>query len=78
MTSVEWCEKWQKRQPRDNTFSGIYDGQIWKDFMHFDGKPFLSVPYNFALHLNIDWFQPFVHTQHSEGVVYLSLYPGKP
>ncbi len=22
-----------------------------------------SLPYNFALQLNIDWFQPFMHTQ---------------
>lgn len=31
------------------------------------------MPYNFALQLNLDWFQPFTHTQHSEGVIYMSI-----
>ena len=41
--------------------------------MHYDSVPFLSVPFNFGLHLNVDWFQPFDHRQHSEGAVYLSI-----
>ena len=38
-----------------------------------DGKPFLELPYNFAFHLNTDWFQPFEHTQHSERVICLTI-----
>ena len=34
---------------------------------------FLSAPYNYAFQLNVDWFKPFKHTQHSEGAVYLSI-----
>lgn len=49
------------------------DGKIWQDFMNVDGIPFLSVPFNFALQINVDWFQPFTHTTHSEGVIYLSV-----
>lgn len=43
----------------------IYDGNVWKEFLNPNGRPFLSVPFNFALTLNIDWFQPFKHTNHS-------------
>lgn len=35
--------------------------------------PFLSVPNNFAFQINVDWFNPFIHTQHSEGAIYLSV-----
>ena len=48
----------------------MYDGQVWKDFLFYEGQPFLDLSYNFALLLNIDWFQHFDHTQHSEGVIY--------
>ena len=30
-----------------------------------DSVPFMFVANNFALQLNVDWFQPFEHTQHS-------------
>ncbi len=36
-----------------------------------DGEPFLSVPGNYALQINVDWFNPYKHTQHSEGAIYL-------
>ena len=72
---VSNCELWRKSYTSINTGSyfDIYDGKIWHDFQSYDGVPFLSLPYNFALHLNVDWFQPFKHTQHSEGVIYLSI-----
>ena len=34
----------------------------------------MSAPFNYALHLNVDSFQPFDHTQHSECVMYLSIF----
>ena len=43
------------------------------DFMTFDGVPFFLAPFYYALQLNVDWFQPFQHTQHSEGAIYLSI-----
>ncbi len=65
------CEHW--RSGRDpNTLQDIYDGRIWKEFMTVSDKPFLSAPYNFALSLNVDWFQPYELTQCSVGVVYLT------
>ena len=37
--------------------------QILKDFQGHEGILFLSVPYNFAITLNCDWFQPFRKSQ---------------
>jgi len=41
--------------------------------MVVNSKPFLSEKYNFALSLNVDWFQPFKHVSDSVGVMYLSI-----
>ena len=62
------CEAWRSMNNEDQ-YCDVYDGKVWKDFMTYDGKAFLSIPFNFAFRLNIDWFQPFEHTQHSEGVI---------
>ena len=71
---LEKCEAWRSRKVEDGLLADIYyDGNIWKDFLNPNGVPFLSVPYNFALTLNIDWFQPFTHTNHSTGAMYLAI-----
>ena len=44
---------------------------FWKEFLNPNGMPFLSVPFKFALTLNIDWFQPFKHTNHVEELIEL-------
>ena len=44
---------------------------MWEEFLSVDGKPFLSSLYNLALKLNVDWIQPFDHTQYSMGFRYL-------
>ena len=67
---LDMCEEW--RSP-PGMYNDIYDGKMWKDFQEVNGQPFLSLPYNIALNLNIDWFQPFSHTQHSEGVIYMTV-----
>ena len=36
-----------------------------------DGEPFLAIPNNFGLMLNIDWFQPTFHGSESIGVIYM-------
>ena len=64
------CESWRFRST-SNGLRDVYDGQIWKDFMNYDGRPFLALPYNFMLSLNVDWFQPFKRTTHSTGVIYI-------
>ena len=37
------------------------------------GETFLSAPRNFAVMLNVDWFQPFKHSLYSVGALYLVL-----
>ena len=65
------CELWRLRNIPLDTFCDIYDGQIWKDFQYIYGHPFLAVPHNLALMLNIDWFCPYKHSPYSVGAIYL-------
>ena len=67
------CEEWRSRQQDPNIMSDVFDGRIWQQFMFVDGVPFLALPFNFAFSLNVDWFQPFKHTKHSIGVLYLAV-----
>lgn len=67
------CEKWRTAPKRQNVYQDVFDGQVWNDFLEPDGQPFLSLPYNYALCLNVDWFQPFKHTAHSEGAAYVTI-----
>ena len=62
------CEEWRDWKVPPNLLCDAYDGQVWKDFIK---NEFLSEPHNYALALNIDWFQPFTHTQYSVSVIYL-------
>ena len=57
----------------DGEYNDVYDGNIWKEFLDYKGKPFLSLPFNFAFSLNVDWFQHFKHIQYAEGAVYLTI-----
>jgi len=47
----------------------IFDGQIWRNVY----SDFLKSPYSYLLCLNVDWFQPFKHTQYSVGAIYLTV-----
>ena len=67
------CEEWRNRTVKDNIYEDVFDGQMWKDFLNPNGIPFLSLTYNYALCLNVDWFQPFKHTQYSCGALYLTI-----
>uniref|UniRef100_A0A1A7YTN3 Transposase domain-containing protein n=1 Tax=Iconisemion striatum TaxID=60296 RepID=A0A1A7YTN3_9TELE len=49
----------------------VYDGQVWKEHQYINGEPFLAEPNNFALMLNVDWFQPFKNAPYSVGAIYL-------
>ncbi len=70
---IERCELWRTRKIVPDTLFDIYDGRVWKQFLNVDGMPFLSVPYNFALSLNVDWFQPFKHSTYSVGAMYVAI-----
>ena len=67
------CEAWRCRSISNQLFADVYDGQIWKDFMYCDGRPFLAFPNNFMLSLNVDWFQPFKRTTYSCGAIYMAI-----
>ena len=49
----------------------MYDGKVWCDFQTVNGGDFLSRPYSFGFMMNIDWFQPFKHTNYSVGAIYI-------
>ena len=70
---VDLCEKWReyKQNVPSEYLTDVYDGCLWREWSTHDGKPFLQMPGNLLLMLNIDWFQPFIHTQYSIGVIYL-------
>ena len=70
---IEQCELWRTRRGIADRYEDIFDGNIWREFLNPKGTPFLSLPYNFALCLNVDWFQPFKHSQYSCGAIYLSI-----
>ena len=68
---VEHCESTRKSFSSGNNISDVYDGSIWKDFLTYNKTPFLSCRNCYGLLLNIDWLQPYKHTQHSVGVIYI-------
>ena len=70
---VESCERWRHRNSRDNVLTNVYDANIWRDFMHYENRPFLFEPYTYGLILNLDWFQPYKHLAYSVGIIYLSI-----
>ena len=43
------CEKWRSRTICSGVMEDVYDGNIWKSFECYAGKPFLSGPGNLAL-----------------------------
>ncbi|XP_070548680.1 uncharacterized protein [Ptychodera flava] len=65
---VDACNKWKTRNSQDNYMGDIYDGQVWKDF---ESQGYFKSKFNLCLTLNIDWFQPYEHTPHSVGALYL-------
>ncbi|KAL2086233.1 hypothetical protein ACEWY4_017292 [Coilia grayii] len=70
---TEKCEKWRYRTVLEGTYADVYDGQVWKDFNTVSGQPFLQIPGNLGLMLNVDWFQPYKNIQDSVGVIYLTV-----
>ena len=65
----EQCEHWKNRsKSAPSLMEDVYDGAIWKEFQSL----FLTT-FSIGLMLNIDWFQPYVHTVSSVGVVYLTI-----
>ena len=65
------CNKWRSREVIHNHVGDLYDGSIWREFQTYNGEPFLCQPNNYALMINVDWFQPFSRRKDlSIGVIY--------
>ena len=69
---VTLCERNRSCNIIDNTLHDIHDGEIWTSILS-SGKPFLSLSHNYALLLNVDWFQPYKHRTYSVGVIYVAI-----
>ena len=68
------CEIWHQNFERScSSLLDVYCGKLWKDFLIFEGKPFLDETNSLAFMLNIDWFQPYKHRTYSLGVIYLAI-----
>ena len=70
---LENCESWRKRKPTADSMADVFDGKVWKEFLDSDGNAFFSTAGNLGVMLNVDWFQPYKHANHSCGVIYLAL-----
>ena len=67
---LQRCEHWRHQIDPPGTYTDLYSGKVWTDFFYVDGRPFLALPGNLCLMLNIDWFAPFDQTIYSVGAIY--------
>jgi len=68
---VQKCELWRSKRVSSGTvFTDVIDGRVWDKFQIVNGSPFLNLPNNLCLKLNLDWFNPFKHVKYSVGVLY--------
>ncbi len=68
------CEQGRQDFMQDGSLlSDVYNGKLWKDFLHFKDKSYLEARNSIAFILNVDWFQPFKHRQYSVGVIHLAI-----
>lgn len=54
----------------DHLIGDVYDGKVWKDL---EQNGFFDSPYNLAVTLNVDWFQPYKRVKDSIGALYLCI-----
>ena len=69
---IDKCNLWRNRSIPENMLADIFDGEVWKSLNNGDGA-FLNSPCNFCFTLNVDWFNPYKHTKHSSGGIYLAI-----
>lgn len=56
----EKCENWRSQSSNSSfILKDVFDGNMWKNFLFYNGKTFLSESGNYALMLNFDFFQPY-------------------
>ena len=71
---LSMCDHWRERETQPGILGDVYDGEIWKSLQMVNGRPFLALPNNLCLGLNIDWFNPYSETEYSVGAIYLSIF----
>ena len=67
------CRKWAERKNETHALFDIYDGMIWKEFKDNNDELFFAKEHadtHLGLMINMDWFQPFVSSSYSVGVIY--------
>ena len=47
---LKMCNEWRNKKDIQGNLADITDGQVWKDFLFVNGRPFLDVPNNLAEH----------------------------
>ena len=67
---VDKLEHWRNQEPEENSWSDIYDGQVWKEFNSAKFNNFLKNKQCFGIMLNMDFFEPYKHVKDSYGVLY--------
>ncbi|KAK3744047.1 hypothetical protein QZH41_011920 [Actinostola sp. cb2023] len=67
----EKCEVWRGRNLEQGTMGDVYEGRIWKEILDSEGNHFPPSLGNLGVMFNVDWFQPYKHTNYSCGVIYL-------
>lgn len=69
---IEATGHWKVRSENIPTdwIGDIYDGKVWKELQQ---SGFFESPYNLAVTLNVDWFQPYRRVRDSVGVLYLCI-----
>ena len=70
---LKQCNEWRRFVAKDGVMNDVIDGRIWKEFRFVYNRPFLDVPNNVGLALNMDWFNPYEHAQYSIGAIYLTI-----
>lgn len=63
----------RSRNVGNGVMEDVYDGKIWKEFINYNGKPFLADLLSFGMMINVDWFQPYKHVKYSVGAIYLTI-----
>lgn len=54
---VEACGQWRNYNSSNDMLRSVYDGNVWKEFLDSDNKPFFDGQYHYGFILNLDWFQ---------------------
>ena len=67
------CEHWRNRPARlpPEILGDVYEGRVWKSLNVVNNRPYLALPNNLCLCLNIDWFNPYDESPYSVGAIYL-------